>query len=148
MGRRSWHRPRAGGGLTAVAGRAAPGADFATVAARLREILLPYSRQFAITRDEPGAMALEVRGREGQPAGYFAGIRVGKRYVSYYLMSVYAFPSELEGMSPELRRRMQGKACFNFTRVDEPLMAELAELTARGAVRWGPHGPPIPPRYV
>ena len=31
---------------------------------------------------------------------------------------------------PELRRRMQGKACFNFTRVDEALFAELATLTA------------------
>ena len=118
------------------------------MAARLREILLPYGEQFAITRDEPGVMALEVRGREGQPAGYFAGLRVGKSYVSYYLMSVYAFPSELDRMSPELRRRMQGKACFNFTRVDEPLMAELAELTARGAERWGPNGPLVPVRYA
>jgi hypothetical protein len=29
-----------------------------------------------------------------------------------------------------LRRRMQGKSCFNFTAVDETLLAELAELTA------------------
>ena len=129
-----------------MATRSAPGSDFAAVAARLREILLPYGTQFAITRDEPGAMALEVHGREGQPSGYFAGIRVGKRYVSYYLMSVYAFPSELDGMSPALRRRMQGKACFNFTRVDESLLAELAELTARGAARWGTTGPLIPAR--
>jgi hypothetical protein len=27
---------------------------------------------------------------------------------------------------------MQGKACFNFTRVDEPLFAELARLTETG----------------
>ena len=126
----------------------APARDFAAVAARLREILLPYRDLFAITRDEPGAMTVEVRGREGQPGGYFAGIRSGKRYISYYLMSVYAFPDQLDGLSPELRRRMQGKACFNFTKVDEALMTELAELTARGAERWGPHGPPIPPRYA
>ena len=35
-------------------------------------------------------------------------------------------------MSPDLRRRMHGKGCFNFTRVDEPLFAELADLTATG----------------
>jgi hypothetical protein len=28
---------------------------------------------------------------------------------------------------------MQGKACFNFTRVDEGLFAELADLTQRAA---------------
>ena len=27
---------------------------------------------------------------------------------------------------------MQGKSCFNFTRVDEALFAELADLTRRG----------------
>jgi hypothetical protein len=125
-----------------LASRAAPEAEFAAVSARLREILLPYGEQYAITRDEPGLMSVEVRGREGQPGGYFAGVRSGKRYVSYYLMSVYAFPEQLAGLSPELRRRMQGKACFNFTRVDESLMTELAELTARGVERWGPTGPP------
>lgn len=47
-------------------------------------------------------------------------------------MSVYGRPELLNGMSPELRRRMQGKACFNFTRVDEPLFAELAHLIESG----------------
>jgi hypothetical protein len=35
----------------------------------------------------------------------------------------------LEGISEELRRRMQGKSCFNFTAVDETLFEELADLT-------------------
>ena len=47
-------------------------------------------------------------------------------------MSVYGRPELLHGMSPELRRRMQGKACFNFTKVDEPLFAELAQLIEAG----------------
>jgi hypothetical protein len=118
-----------------------PGSDFPAVAARLRQILEPYRNRFVVTRDGPAGMSLEVHGLEGRPNGYFAGIRVGKRYVSYYLMAVYAFPELVEAMSPELRRRMQGKACFNFSRVDETLMAELAEVTARGAQRWGPDGP-------
>ena len=93
-----------------------PSGDFPAVAARLRQILEPYRDQFAVTRDGPEGMSLEVHGLEGRPNGYFAGIRVGKRYVSYYLMAVYASPELVETMSPELRRRMQGKACFNFTR--------------------------------
>ena len=77
-------------------------------------------------------MALEVPGLEGKPWGYVAGTRVGKRYVSFYLMPVYASPQLNASVSPELRKRMQGKACFNFTKIDENLFAELEELTARG----------------
>ena len=107
-------------------------ADFAAVHSRLREILLPYGSEYVITRDDPAGMTLEVPGLEGKPWGYVAGTRVGKRYVSFYLMPVYATPDLVESMSPELRKRMQGKACFNFTKVDETLFAELEALTARG----------------
>jgi hypothetical protein len=34
-------------------------------------------------------------------------------------------------ISDRLRRRMQGKACFSFTRIDEELFAELSDLTRR-----------------
>jgi len=52
-------------------------------------------------------------------------------------MPVYADPSLLEGLSMALRKRMQGKACFNFTRpLDERTRAELTELTRRGVERY------------
>ena len=102
---------------------------FAAVEKRLREILEPLRSRLVVTRDRPGDFALEIPGLEGKPWGYVAGIRRGKRYVSYYLMSVYADPAVLASMSPELKRRMQGKSCFNFTHVDEPLFTELARIT-------------------
>lgn len=37
-------------------------------------------------------------------------------------------------MSPELHWRMQGKSCFNFTKIDEALMAELETVAAKGIV--------------
>jgi hypothetical protein len=80
-------------------------------------------------------MTIELPGYEGKPWGYVAGTRLGKRYVSYYLMSVYAQPDLLASMSPELRRRMQGKSCFNFTTIDEALLAELEALTTKGIAR-------------
>jgi hypothetical protein len=107
-------------------------ADLDAVHARLREILAPYRESLNVTKDGPGGMALEVPGLEGKPWGYVAGTRVGKRYVSYYLMPVYAAPELAASLSPELRRRMQGKSCFNFAAVDEALFAELADITARG----------------
>jgi hypothetical protein len=39
-------------------------------------------------------------------------------------------------MSPGLRKRMQGKSCFNFTKLDEELFAELAVLTERTAALY------------
>ena len=38
----------------------------------------------------------------------------------------------LKGMSPALKKRMQGKACFNFTTIDEDCFAELSRLAAAG----------------
>jgi hypothetical protein len=35
-------------------------------------------------------------------------------------------------VSPALQRRKQGKACFNFTKIDEALFEELEQLTANG----------------
>jgi hypothetical protein len=105
--------------------------DFEAVHDRLREIILRNRGDLVVTKDGPGGMALEVPGLEGKPWGYVAGTRVGKSYVSYYLMPVYASPELAGTLSPELRKRMQGKACFNFTKVDEALLAELEDLTAR-----------------
>ena len=82
---------------------------------------------------EPGSYLLLGAPTEKYPDGQmFAGVRKGKRYVSYHLFSVYLEPGQLDGISPELRRRMQGKSCFNFTRVDDALFDELDGLTERG----------------
>jgi len=102
---------------------------------RLRAILAPYRRELTAAKDEPSGMTLELPGYEGQPWGFVAATRLGKRYVSFYLMGVYGQPELLDGMSPELRRRMQGKSCFNFTKVDEGLFAELEALTRESIAR-------------
>jgi hypothetical protein len=105
--------------------------EFEAVHSRLRDIILRHRGDLALTKDGPGGVAIEVPGLEGKPWGYVAGTRLGKSYVSYYLMPVYATPGLKDALSPELRKRMQGKACFNFKSVDERLFAELEELTAK-----------------
>ena len=69
---------------------------------------------------------------ERVPATWFGATRRGKAYVSFYLMPVYASPELAASVSPELQRRKQGKSCFNFTKVDEPLFAELDALAGHG----------------
>jgi hypothetical protein len=107
-------------------------ADFVAVHARLRAILLSHRGDLVVTRDGPEGMAIEVPGLEGKPWGYVAGTRKGKSYVSLYLMPVYVDPALAASISPALAKRRQGKSCFNFTKVDEDLFAELSELAAKG----------------
>ena len=47
-------------------------------------------------------------------------------------MPLYWEPSLVKGISPALKKRMQGKSCFNFTSYDPALFRELAKLTAAG----------------
>ena len=105
--------------------------DLTAVHERLRDLLLAHRGDLVVTRDGPDGMALEVPGLEGRPWGYVAGTRLGKRYVSVYLMALYASPELAGPISPALGARRQGKSCFNFSRVDEALFAELDELAGR-----------------
>jgi hypothetical protein len=114
-------------------------ADLGAVHERLRKVLEPFRADLSVTRDGLAGMALEVPGLEGKPWGYVAGTRLGKRYVSFYLMPVYASPTLASSISPALRKRMQGKSCFNFTTIDEPLLAELRDLAARGIPGFRAH---------
>jgi hypothetical protein len=109
-------------------------ADFDAVFTRLRSILLPYGKRLAVKEDTPTCYYLETKTTvyKGKP-GFFAAVRKGKSYVSFHLMGLYTFPEMLKSVSPALRRRMQGKSCFNFTQIDEELFAELKRLTAASA---------------
>lgn len=90
--------------------------DLEPVYRRLKSILEPYGRRLHVTDESPTSYSVDVA-PDGvrNPTTWFGGVRLGKRYVSYYLMPVYVDPSLAGTISPELRRRMQGKSCFNFT---------------------------------
>ena len=108
---------------------------------RLAAIFAPYRSILLAKSDEPGNLYLESPPSVAYPGGLFFGaIRIGKRYVSFHLMPIYVHPDLLHGMSPELRKRMQGKSCFNFTRPDDVLFGELETLTAAGFTRFRDNG--------
>src|SRR5437667_1494536 len=112
-------------------------AEFETVFAELKSIFKPYVKKMDIASDTDTYYLLNTRYtmKNKQPL-CFGGVRLGKNYVSFYLMSVYASPELLKTMSPELKKRMQGKSCFNFKEVDEKLFKELAQLTKAGAAKF------------
>ena len=107
--------------------------DFAEVYARLCEMLKRHEGKLVVAVEKPGALWMAVKGAtwRGKPL-FFGGVRKGKNYVSYHLVPVYVSPELKKKVSAELSKRMQGKACFNFTAVDERLFAELEKLTKAG----------------
>ena len=109
--------------------------EFDAVYARLCQILQKHNDKLSIAVHKPGTLWMDLTGvsYRGKPL-FYAGVRLGKNYVSYYLMPAYM----CKNISPELAKRKQGKACFNFTAVDEKLFAELEKLTADGFKNFTP----------
>ena len=107
--------------------------DFPAVFVALKKILTPYEKRLSVVRYKPEFYYLEtlLPCYKGKPV-LFSAVRLGKNYVSYYLMPVYMTPDLQKRISPELRKRMQGKSCFNFTEIDPILFRELTALTAAG----------------
>jgi len=107
--------------------------DSDQVFADLRKIMLPYAKKLECTADTDDVINVETSHvtKNGKPL-WFGAVRVSKNYVGYHLMPVYVNPDLLEDMSPELKKRMQGKSCFNFRSSEPQLFEELAALTKAG----------------
>lgn len=103
----------------------------------LRAILEPYEAYLVRTAASNSGYSLDTRHilPNKQPL-FFGSVQLRKNYVSFYLMPVYVFPDLLTSISESLRKRMQGKSCFNFKQVNPPLLAELAALTRAGFERY------------
>lgn len=99
----------------------------------LRAIMAPYAQHLDCTIDRDDELSLDTRHiQKNKSPLWFGGVQVRKRYISYHLMPVYVNPALLDGISPDLKKRMHGKSCFNFTSSDTALLSELAALTEAG----------------
>ena len=104
----------------------------------LRAILKPLEKRLLVQADTPQAYTLalrDVKDRIGKPL-FFGGVRKGKAYVSYHLMGIYVDTSLVSTLSPGLRKRMQGKSCFNFTTIDPAHVKELTAITKKVVARF------------
>jgi len=107
------------------------GKNFLPVFSALCELLAPWEDRMKTQTDKSGFWMHSLEPTFRDKPMFFAGIRMGKNYVSFHLMPVYCCP-ELNRMSPALKKRMQGKACFNFTEVDEACFKELGAMVKSG----------------
>ncbi len=111
--------------------------DLPVVFEELKRILKPYASRLMITADTAGAYSLDgPYSEKWKKVIYFGGAQIKKNYVSFYLMPVYMYPELLKDVSPELKKHMQGKSCFNFKKVESDLFKELETLTHAGVEKF------------
>ena len=107
--------------------------EFPLVFEKLKSILKPYSSKLIVKVDTSEGFSLDgPYSEKWKKELFFGAAQIKKNYVSFYLMPVYMCPDLLKNISPELKKHMQGKSCFNFKKIDKSLFDELAQLTKQG----------------
>ena len=111
--------------------------EFETIFKHLHNILIPYGQELSLDTNELDKIYINTKFvMPNKKVMFFGAAVIGKRYVSYHLMPVYCYPELLNGISPELKKRMQGKSCFNFKKIDTILFSELTKLTQSGYAKY------------
>jgi hypothetical protein len=113
--------------------------DFTGAFDCLKGVLSPYAERLKVATDNQqeytllGTVSSPFPQHKGHPLE-FARVRTGKAYVSFHLMPLYTVPAPV---SAELKKRMQGKTCFNFkSEPSEEQLAELSRLTESAFQEW------------
>ncbi|HVQ36185.1 MAG TPA: hypothetical protein VMS31_01545 [Pyrinomonadaceae bacterium] len=107
--------------------------DFQETFKQLKAILKPYAAKLHVVHDTETNYYLDTHlVMKNKQRVFFGAVRTGKAYVSFHLMPVYASAELERSISLELKKRMQGKSCFNFKTPDKELFKELAKLTKSG----------------
>ena len=121
-------------------------AEFSSAFAALKRVLAKHAKALAVQTDTDAVYSLVGKvpspypQHKGQPM-WFGSVKLGKAYVSFHLMPLYMNPVLENTVSPALKKRMQGKTCFNFKAAPEPeLLKELENLTVAALEDWTAKG--------
>jgi len=107
--------------------------DLNAVFAELKSLMAPYAARLDTQQDDDRMLYVDTKYiQKNRKPMYFGAVMRKKSYVSFHLMPVYVKPELLNDVSADLKARMHGKSCFNFTEIDKPLFKELAGLTKAG----------------
>ena len=116
--------------------------DFTSAFSALKSVLAKHSKRLTVKADTPAEYTVVTKSpspfpqHKGHPM-WFGEVRLGKAYASFHLMPLYMCAELTGAISPALKKRMQGKTCFNFKTVPEPeLLDELSRLTENGLKLW------------
>jgi hypothetical protein len=114
-----------------------PRGDFSATFAKLKEVMSGFADELHVSTDEPKKYYLVTKSKswKGGPM-FFGAVMMGKAYASDHLLPLYVCPELTKTISPELKKRMQGKACFNFREPDAKLFAQLRDVTRAGLEKY------------
>jgi hypothetical protein len=114
-----------------------PQTDFPVIFEQLKDILKPYAGDLTIKADTADTYYLDgTYSEKWKKELFFGSVQIKKNYFYFYLMPVYMYPELLNDISPELKKHMQGKSCFNFKKVEPALFEELTALTRKGTEKF------------
>lgn len=102
-------------------------ADRTEVFEALSGLLRPYADFLTIKSDTPTNLYLESQTLSAKPQ-MFAAVQAKASYVALHVYPVYLRPELLDGISAQLRARMQGKSCFNFKSLEQIPQQEVVAL--------------------
>lgn len=106
--------------------------DFAAIFKMLKAILKKYEKRSVVEKDTETEYYLNSKNldEKNRPI-FFAAASINKISVSFYLMPIYCCPVLFKEISPGLRKRLHGKSCFRFTKIEPALFKELAALVQK-----------------
>ncbi|HEY3929925.1 MAG TPA: hypothetical protein VGL89_16255 [Candidatus Koribacter sp.] len=102
----------------------------------LKKLLRPYEKNLKVMEDTPvhytlgGTLVYNGKSRESMLMAVYSM----KNYVSLHLVPIYICPEAAQGISAELKKRKQGKGCFNFDSVDAKLFKEVEGVVKKAVV--------------
>jgi len=93
----------------------------------IKKILENHSSNYLAMDQTIGSQAKEIKpgyhlygkkevslfGKKPKPT-YIGGVIQQKHYVSFYLSPIYSHPNFFSDISPDLRKVLKGKSCFNI----------------------------------
>ncbi|MFK7801451.1 MAG: hypothetical protein AB8G95_07470 [Anaerolineae bacterium] len=107
----------------------------------LKPMLAKYADKLAVVTDSDDNYYLDTNHiQKNKKPLYFGSAKLRAKYVSFYLMPVYLQPELVANISDGLKKRMQGKSCFNFKTIDQELFQELEGLVDAGYQSYAEQG--------
>lgn len=97
---------------------------------KLRQAMSSVGKGLEVKKDNPDYYYLNTNKKIKGKEMFFGAVQIRKSYIAYHLYPVYTNPELLDEISDSLRKRMQGKSCFNFKKeITEDHLNEITELT-------------------
>jgi len=107
--------------------------DLSEVFAELRKIMHRSGKKLSVVHDNPDNYYVNgFFSEKFKKEIMFGAVQIKKNYVSYHLFPLYMYEEMKKELTPDLKKRMQGKTCFNFKKIDRGLFKQLSALTEKG----------------